>query len=148
MFIGWERVNYPIIKKPEIERTDWKLNELSKYGNKNLDTPHGFYTRDTFLYSSYWLDNAVKCLLIGLICTPWNFCTLVRNICWLFTTTICSLNEQEFWFRLGNFGIETITTFIHSRSSLKNHTQFQTKSVYPFSDQNGAKALLEGAAYT
>ena len=77
MFIGWERVNYPIIKKPEIERTEWKLNELSKYGNKNLDTPHGFYTRDTFLYSSYWLDSPVKCLLIGLICTPWNFCALV-----------------------------------------------------------------------
>lgn len=99
MFIGWERVNYPIIKKPEIERTEWKLNELSKYGNKNLDTLHGFYTRDTFLYSSYWLDSPVKCLLIGLICTPWNFCALVRNICWLFTTTVCSLNEQEFWFR-------------------------------------------------
>ena len=66
MFIGWEGVNYPIIKKPEIERTEWKLNELSKYGNKNLDTPQGFYTRDTFLYSSiskhltslsvYWSD--------------------------------------------------------------------------------------------
>ena len=25
------------------------------------------------------------------------------------------------------FGIETINTFIHSRSSLKNHTRFQTK---------------------
>ena len=63
MFIGWERVNYSIIKKPEIERTEWKLNELSKYGNNNLDTPHGFYTRDTFLYSSYWLNSLVKCLL-------------------------------------------------------------------------------------
>lgn len=102
MFIGWERVNYPIIKKPEIERTEWKLNELSKYGNKNLDTPHGFYTRDTFLYSSSWLDSPVKCLLIGLICTPWNVCALVRNICWLFTTTVCSLNEQEFCFRRVN----------------------------------------------
>ena len=31
------------------------------------------------------------------------------------------------------FGIETINTFIHSRSSLKNHTWFQTKmgKVYP-----------------
>ena len=35
------------------------------------------------------------------------------------------------------------STFIHSRSSLENHTRFQTKmvSVYPFSDQNGAKPL-------
>ena len=26
-----------------------------------------------------------------------------------------------------SLGIETITTFIHSRSSLKNYTRFQTK---------------------
>ena len=26
-----------------------------------------------------------------------------------------------------SFGIETINTFIHSRSSLENHTRFQTK---------------------
>ena len=37
-----------------------------------------------------------------------------------------------------------------SRSSLENHTWFQTKmgSVYPFSDQNGAKTLPGGAAHT
>ena len=48
-------------------------------------------------------------------------------------------------------GIETINTFIHSRSSLENHTRFQSKmgqSVYPFSDQNGAKTLPDGAAHT
>ena len=27
-----------------------------------------------------------------------------------------------------SFGIETINTFIHSRSSLENHTRFQTKT--------------------
>ena len=29
---------------------------------------------------------------------------------------------------LYSFGIETINTFIHSRSSLENHTRFQTKT--------------------
>ena len=32
-----------------------------------------------------------------------------------------------FLFRSNSFGIETITTFISSRSSLENHTRFQTK---------------------
>ena len=32
-----------------------------------------------------------------------------------------------FLFRSYSFGIETITTFIHSRSSLENHSRFQTK---------------------
>ena len=49
-----------------------------------------------------------------------------------------------------SFGIETINTFIHSHSSLENHTQFQTKmgKVYPFSDQNGTKTLPSGVAHT
>ena len=41
--------------------------------------------------------------------------------------------------------------FIHPRSSLENHTRFQTKmgKVYnPFSDQNSAKTLPDGAAHT
>ena len=41
-----------------------------------------------------------------------------------------------------------IRTFIHSRSSLKNHTRFHTKmhgqSVYPFSDRYGVKATIFG----
>ena len=32
-----------------------------------------------------------------------------------------------FLFLTYSFGVETINTFIHSRSSLKNHTQFQTQ---------------------
>ena len=32
-----------------------------------------------------------------------------------------------FLFRFNSFGIETITTFISSRTSLENHTRFQTK---------------------
>ena len=57
-------------------------------------------------------------------------------------------NERDFLFAYlclflsYTFGIETINTFIHSRSFLKNHTRFQTKmhgqSLYPFSDQYGA----------
>ena len=45
-----------------------------------------------------------------------------------------------FLFLSYSFGIETINTFIHSRSSLKNHTR-----LYLFSDQNGAKTLPGGA---
>ena len=33
----------------------------------------------------------------------------------------------DFFFFPYSFGIETINTFIHSRSSLEVHTQFQTK---------------------
>ena len=42
-----------------------------------------------------------------------------------------------------------INTFIHSRSSLENHTQFQTKmaSLYPFSDQNGENTTPFGAVH-
>ena len=32
-----------------------------------------------------------------------------------------------FFFLSCSFGIETINTFVHSRSSVKNHTRFQTK---------------------
>ena len=49
------------------------------------------------------------------------------------------------------FGIETINTFIHSRSSLENHTRFQIKmgEVYiPFFDRKGAKIMPHGAAHT
>ena len=57
-----------------------------------------------------------------------------------------------FLFLSYSFGIKTINTFLHSRSSLENHTQFQTKMgevySYPFSDQNGAKTLPDGAAHT
>ena len=35
--------------------------------------------------------------------------------------------EFAFFFLSYSFGIETINTFIHSRSSLANHTRFQTK---------------------
>ena len=38
---------------------------------------------------------------------------------------------------------------IHTRSSLENHTRFQTngQSVYPFSNQNGVKTLPIWAAH-
>ena len=41
--------------------------------------------------------------------------------------------------------IETINTFIRSRSSVENHIRFHTpgKSLYPFLDPNGAKTLKE-----
>ena len=51
-----------------------------------------------------------------------------------------------------SFGIETINTFILSRSSLENHTQFQTKmgqdSVYPFQIKTVQKPYPMGAAHT
>ena len=48
-----------------------------------------------------------------------------------------------------SFGIEI--TSIHSRSSLENHTRFQTqtkKNLYPFSDRTGPKTIPFGAAQT
>ena len=47
-----------------------------------------------------------------------------------------------FLFLSYSVGIETINTFIHSRSSLKNHTRFQTKmgKVYsPFQTKTAQK---------
>ena len=52
-----------------------------------------------------------------------------------------------FLFLSYSFRIETINTFTHSRSSLENHTRFQT-CAYPFSVQNGPKTLPDGAAHT
>ena len=49
------------------------------------------------------------------------------------------------------FGIKMTSTIIHSRRFLEKPTQFQTKNVqnlYPFSNQNGAKTLPDGAAHT
>ena len=45
----------------------------------------------------------------------------------------------------------TLHTFIYFRSSLENHNRIQTKSgksLYPFSNQNGAKTIPFGAAHT
>ena len=56
-----------------------------------------------------------------------------------------------FLFRSYSFGIETISTFIYSRSSLEKSYPIldqNGKSVYPFSDQNIAKTPPFGAAYT
>ena len=54
-----------------------------------------------------------------------------------------------FLFRSCSFGIETINTFIRSRSSFENHTRFHTpgQSLYPFSDPNGANPTLWGGTY-
>ena len=56
-----------------------------------------------------------------------------------------------FLFRSYSFGIETISTFIYSRSSLEKSYPIldqNGKSVYPFSDQNIAKTPPFGAAHT
>ena len=45
-----------------------------------------------------------------------------------------------FLFLSYSYGIETINTLIHSRSSLENHTSFQTKTAQ--------KPLPHGAAHT
>ena len=47
------------------------------------------------------------------------------------------MNFTVFLFRSYSFGIETINTFIRSRSSLENLTRFQTKigKVYPRTDK-------------
>ena len=54
-----------------------------------------------------------------------------------------------FLFLSYSFGIETIKVFIHSIPRKPNPLPEQHgQSVYPFSDQNGAKALPDGAAHT
>ena len=59
-----------------------------------------------------------------------------------------------FLFLSYSFGIETINTFIHSRSSLENHTRFQTKmgKVYTRFQTNTAQKphpiTIDGAAHT
>ena len=60
--------------------------------------------------------------------------------------TACKQTLFYFSFCYFSFGIETINTFIHSRGSLENHTRFQTP--YLFSDQNGAKTIPFGVAYS
>ena len=59
---------------------------------------------------------------------------------------------RTFPFRSYSFGIETVNTFIHSRSSLENHTRFQTKmgKVYitRFQTQKGPKTIPFGAVHT
>ena len=56
-----------------------------------------------------------------------------------------------FLFLSYSFGIETRNTFIHSRSSLGNHTRFHTKlgKMYArFQTKNGAKTLPDETAHT
>ena len=56
-----------------------------------------------------------------------------------------------FLFRSYSFGIETINTFIHSRSSLEKPYPIPDQngqSVYPFSDQKGPRIIPFGAAHT
>ena len=94
---------------------------------------------------------------LDLIHTPFQTWPLGRN--YVIITKIIAQTKNSsnplririFLFVSYAFGIETINTFIHSRSSLKNHTRFQTKigKVYTrFSDQNSAKTLSDGAAHT
>ena len=61
------------------------------------------------------------------------------------------LRIRIFFFLSYSFGIETINTFMHSHSSPEHHHPLPNQngqSVYPFSDQNGAKTLPGGAAHT
>ena len=61
------------------------------------------------------------------------------------------LRIRIFFFLSYSFGIETINTFMHSHSSPEHYHPLPNQngqSVYPFSDQNGAKTLPGGAAHT
>ena len=57
---------------------------------------------------------------------------------------------RMFFFLTYSFGTETINTFIHSRSSLKNHTRFQTKmgKMYTRFQTKTAQKLTRWAALT
>ena len=59
-------------------------------------------------------------------------------------------SNDIFWillFLYYSFGVEKTKSFIRSRGSLENHTQFKT-IIYPFSDENGSKTIPFGAAHT
>ena len=71
---------------------------------------------------------------------------LSRN-CVMITVIIAQTKKFLKLFRSYSFGIETINTFIHSRSSLENHTRFQTKmsKVYTrFQTKKAQKPYLLG----
>ena len=63
-----------------------------------------------------------------------------------------SFRIRIFLFLFLFIGIETINAFIRSRSSLENHTPIPDQNGQsvsdPFSDQNGAKTLPDGAPHT
>ena len=72
-----------------------------------------------------------------------------QKLCHHFLDSVCKQKNSSNAFRIRiflllsySFGIETINTFIHSHSTLENHTRFQTKngqSIYLFSDQNSTR---------
>ena len=62
-----------------------------------------------------------------------------------------SFGIRIFLFLSYSFGVETINTFIRSRSSLENHTRFQTKmgEVYTrFQAKTAHKPYPDGAVHT
>ena len=81
-----------------------------------------------------------------------------QKLCYCYLDWGANKNSSSNSFRIRIFfflsyspGIETINTFIHSRSSLKNHTRFQTKigKVYTrFQTTTVQKTLPDGAAHT
>ena len=57
------------------------------------------------------------------------------------------ISNSHFLFRSYSFGIETITKFTRSRSSLENHTRFQTKMGKMYTRFQAKNHTLWGGTY-
>ena len=68
-------------------------------------------------FSCLFSDLAYECLVKAIALS----CVLQTEI------MLKNSHNSFFFFFFHSFGIETINTFLHSRSSLENHTRFQTK---------------------
>ena len=116
------------------------LRILTLFQTKKSHLPHPFSDQTSKIYTHF---------------PTWPLGRNYVIITWIRAQNISSnafririfLFSRSYW-----FVIETINTFIHSRSSLENHTRFQTKmhgkSLYPFSDQKRLKIhTLWGGTY-
>ena len=89
---------------------------LTLFQTKNCNFPHSFSDQTSKIHTLF---------------QTWSLGRNYVTITWIRVQTKKNTSNpfriRIFLFLSGSFGIETINTFIHSRSSLKNHTRFQTK---------------------
>ena len=89
-----------------------------------------------------------KMLFFISVIRPGLLNSIPRSFLKEFMSSLLRLEQQQ---KNHSFGIETINTFIHSRSSLESHTRFQSKmdEIYTrFQTKTAQKPGLFGAAHT
>ena len=127
------------------------------------DFQHDLFNLDPGRYSSEFLVRVCRRVLQSRACfRPKNVIFHARFLAFLKIHTrfqtrpltetqeiidvIITYMIRIFLFLSCSFGKGTINTFIHFRSSLENRTRSQNKMgqrLYPFSDQNSAKTILD-----